>query len=443
MRIGRRVALAAALAGVYFVAGKLGLGLAFVHPSATAIWPPTGITLVAFLLLGYEVAPAIFLGAFLVNLSTEGSVATSFGIALGNTLEGVVGAYLVNRFAHGRQAFDRSGDILRFTLLAAFGSTIVSPTIGVTTLALGGFARWGEYWSIWPTWWLGDVGGDLIVAPLLLLWLNQPRVQWPLRRTLEAAALAAGLLVASRLVFTGPVPSETLLVTLFIWAAYRFGQREAATAIALVSGIAIWTTLHGLGPFARASPNESLLQLQAFMGAASVTSLILAAVVAEHRNAEEQLGRLAVTDPLTGLANYRRLAAVLEAEIVRSGRTGRPFAVVMFDVNGLKKINDRNGHLVGSRALTRVAEVLHMSCRAVDTAARFGGDEFTLVLPETDESAARRVIERVVERLALDRERPAITVSAGLALYPRDGDSAERVLDAADTALYEVKRKRK
>jgi diguanylate cyclase (GGDEF)-like protein len=432
-----------AVAGVYFIAGKLGLRLAFEHPSATPVWPPTGIALVAFLLLGYEIAPAIFLGAFLVNLTTEGTTLTSLGIALGNTLEGVVGAYLVTRFARGRAALERAPDILRFTLLAALGSTIVSPTLGLTSLALSGFAPWANYWSIWPTWWLGDVGGDLIVAPLLLLWIAQPRVRWNRLQALEAAALGLGLLLASYLVFTGPVPSETLCVALFIWAAYRFGQREVATAIAIVSGFAIWATLNGLGPFARESPNASLVLLAAFMGTASVTGLVLAAVVTEHRNAEEQLGRLAVTDALTGLANYRRLAAVLEAEIARSGRTERPFAVLMFDVDGLKKINDRHGHVVGSRALCRIAEVLHMSCRAVDTAARFGGDEFTLVLPEADEAAARRVVARVGERLRQDKERPMLSVSAGLALYPRDGETPERVLDAADGALYEVKRKRK
>lgn len=439
----RRLAEFAVVAGAYFVAGKLGLRLAFAYASATPVWPPTGIALVAVLLLGYGAAPAIFVGAFFVNLTTAGTAVSSLGVALGNTLEAVLGGYLVTRFARGRDAFDRAADIFRFTLLAALGSTLVSATLGVTSLALGGVVAWGDFGAVWVTWWLGDVGGDLIVAPLLLLWITRPAVRWTGPQLLEAAALLAGLLIVSRIVFGGAVPSETLCVTLFIWAAYRFGQRDAATAIALVSSIAIWETLHGSGPYARGSPNQSLLLLQAFMGAASVTSLVLAAVVAERRRAGEQLLRQAVTDPLTGLANYRRLAAVLEAEIARSGRTERPFAVLMFDLNGLKRINDRHGHLVGSQALCRLAEVLHTSCRAVDTAARFGGDEFTLVLPETDEEAALRVIARVDERLRLDSQKPRVTVSAGLALFPRDGTTTERLLEAADAALYEVKRRRK
>ncbi|HEX9611487.1 MAG TPA: GGDEF domain-containing protein, partial [Gemmatimonadales bacterium] len=143
--------------------------------------------------------------------------------------------------------------------------------------------------------------------------------------------------------------------------------------------------------------------------------------------------------PLTGLANYRQLMLALEAEIRRSERTGRAFTVLLLDVDGLKRINDRHGHLVGSRALCRLAEVLHMSCRAVDTAARYGGDEFALVLPETDEAAARQVAHRMTERLTQDVEKPRITTSFGVAVFPRDGATAEAILSGADGALYEMK----
>ena len=139
------------LAALYFLAGKLGLLLAFVHANATAVWFPTGLALAAFLLLGYRVWPGIFLGAFLANLTTAGSVATTLGIATGNTLEGLAGAYLVNRFAHGVHAFDRPQDVFKFTALAALASTTVSPFFGVTSLALGGYADWAEYGRIWLT----------------------------------------------------------------------------------------------------------------------------------------------------------------------------------------------------------------------------------------------------------------------------------------------------
>ena len=137
--------------------------------------------------------------------------------------------------------------------------------------------------------------------------------------------------------------------------------------------------------------------------------------------AEAQLRELVVTDPLTGLPNYRRLVEVLANEIARSNRNDDPFAVAFFDMDGLKRINDELGHLIGSRAVCRFAETLRASCRATDTAARYGGDEFVVILPDTDDEGARVVIQRVEERLAEDPDKPELAVSAGVAVYPRDG----------------------
>src|SRR5215469_1317190 len=137
------------LALTYFAAAKLGLKFAFVNPSASAVWIPTGISLTAFLILGYRVWPAIFVGAFLANLSTAGSVLTSIAIGIGNTLEGALSCYLVRAFAGSRRFFERAPDIFRFAFLAGMVSTTVSATIGVTALALAGFADWAKYSTIW------------------------------------------------------------------------------------------------------------------------------------------------------------------------------------------------------------------------------------------------------------------------------------------------------
>jgi diguanylate cyclase (GGDEF)-like protein/PAS domain S-box-containing protein len=385
----------------------------------------------------------------------------------------------------------------------------------------------------------------------------------------EAAVLCLILFLVGQVVFGGLIvyqsgnyPLEFLCIPIVIWAAFRLGRRETASAIFLLSGIAIWGTLHGFGPFVTKTQNESLLIMQLFLAILAVMGLVLAAAVAgrkreaerfglavesapnamvmmdrqgkivlvnshtmkmfgykreelvgqsvellvperfrgrhpEHRTefsarpqarpmgagrdlyavrkdgsefpveiglnpieteegllvlsaivdiserkrAEEEIRRLATSDPLTGLANYRKLIDVLDAEIRRSGRTGRSFAVLLLDLDGLKQINDIHGHLVGSRALCRLAEVLRADCRSIDTAARYGGDEFAIVMPEAGAKAAEQIARRICERVANDGEQPPFSVSVGSAVYPQDGETIEILLGAADCALYEMKRR--
>ena len=289
----RRIALATAVGFIYFLAGKLGLDFAFLHASATPVWPPAGIALAAFLILGLRIWPIIFVGAFLINISTAGSVATSLAIALGNTLEGLLGAELVNRFAGGRNVLDRVRSIFFFVVLAGFLSTAVSATIGVTSLALGGFARWSDYGSIWLTWWLGDAAGDLIVAPLILLWNRQPGLAALRARWAEALLLGVTVVGVGFLVFGGILPARMrnmpiafLCIPPLLWTAIRFGQREAVTAIAMLCAIAVTGTVRGVGPFAVGPANESLLLLQAFMATLAVTMLPVGAGVMNQRRAE-------------------------------------------------------------------------------------------------------------------------------------------------------------
>jgi two-component system, NarL family, sensor histidine kinase FusK len=289
-------ALLVGLTAVYFGAGKLGLHLAYVNPSASAVWPPTGIALGALLVFGWRVWPAILVGAFLVNLTTAGSVATSLGIAIGNTLEGLVGAFLVTKFANGRRAFERTGDVLRFAFLAGLLGTVVSATIGVTVLALAGFAQWGQYLPIWLTWWQGDAAGAVVVTPVVVLWSSASGVRWSRPRIIEAAIAIASLALLGHYFLSGGLPAhfgeyslKYMCFPILIWVALRFGQREAASAMFLLSSIATWGLLRGSGPFVMSTPNESLLMLQLFMGAISVGTLAVGAAISERRRAEEAL----------------------------------------------------------------------------------------------------------------------------------------------------------
>jgi diguanylate cyclase (GGDEF)-like protein len=167
--------------------------------------------------------------------------------------------------------------------------------------------------------------------------------------------------------------------------------------------------------------------------------LVLGGTLLDNAKLFDEVSHMAASDSLTGLANHRRMIEVIESEIQRSGRTGRSFALLLFDLDGLKKINDRFGHLVGSAAIKRVANVLQGRSRAIDTAARYGGDEFALVLPESTEEDAQQAAQRICEALAQDGQAPLLSVSVGLSVYPKDGTSIEKLLGAADSALYGMK----
>jgi TolB-like protein/integral membrane sensor domain MASE1/class 3 adenylate cyclase/Tfp pilus assembly protein PilF len=282
------------LAIIYFIAGKLGLMLASLHASASPVWPPAGIALAALLLLGYRAWPAIFIGAFLVNVTTAGNVATSFAIATGNTLEALVGAWLVNRFAGGTNVFDRPQGVFKFALAAAI-STIISPAFGVTSLALAGFADWANG-AIWLTWWLGDTTGDLVFTPLVLLWSVASKRRWNKKEAAEVGALLLLLVLLSGVVFGGwpavstrNYPIAVICGPVLIWTAFRFRQRETATGIFILSAIAVWGTLHGFGTFVRETENQSLLTLQWWTAVLSITAMALSAGMAERRRLEEEL----------------------------------------------------------------------------------------------------------------------------------------------------------
>lgn len=280
---------------IYFLAGKLGLVLASLQPNASPVWPPAGIALATLLLLGYRMAPAIFVGAFLVNITAAGNVATSFSIATGNTLEALVAAWLVNRFANGKEVFDHPQGVFKFAVAAAI-STTISPAFGVTSLALGGFADWTNYGSVWLTWWLGDATSDLVVTPLILLWSLPPKRSWNKREALEISTLLLLLPLLGIVVFGGwfeislrNYPGTLICGPIVIWTAFRFTQRETATGIFLLSGIAIWGTLHGFGPFIRETENQSLIALQLWIAVLTITALALSAGMTDRKRVEEAL----------------------------------------------------------------------------------------------------------------------------------------------------------
>jgi PAS domain S-box-containing protein len=298
MRGARHAALLLLLAAIYFAAGQLGLSLAFLHRSASAVWPPTGIALAACLLVGPSVWPAILLGAFLVNLAVNGGVVPSLLIACGNTLEMLAAGWMVRKFAGGARVFDRTGTLLIYVAATALAAAIAA-TVGLLALVIGHLATSASPQMIWLTWWTGDLSGALLVTPAIVAWA---RFQWAGRfdRWLEASMVVAGLLVSGYFVF-GPssagvrgYPLMFVVLPIQFWAALRFGIRGSTLAMLVTSVIAITGTLEGHGPFARSSVNESLLLLQGYLGVTIVVMLALAAEVATRHQVEQEIRHLNV-----------------------------------------------------------------------------------------------------------------------------------------------------
>jgi diguanylate cyclase (GGDEF)-like protein/PAS domain S-box-containing protein len=290
------LAVIGVLAVLYVVAGKLGLSLATVHESVSLVWPPTGIALAALLVFGSRVWPGIALGAFLVNVATGVGFGVAAGIAAGNTGEALAGVYLLRRLTRFRLSFDRPQDVLGFVTLGVGVSPVISATIGVTSLCLGGAASWGVYGTLWWQWWLGDAMGALIIAPVVLTWAIPDQTTWTLRRIGEAVALLSLLVLVSQMVFGGwftmgaiyrPLPFA--IFPFSIWAALRFGQRGATTTTLVASTLATWHTASQVGPFASRTLTESFLLLQTFMIVVAVTALLLAAAIGGRRRVEKAL----------------------------------------------------------------------------------------------------------------------------------------------------------
>lgn len=281
-----------ALAVLYGGLARLGLSLHAVSGFATLVWPPTGLALAALLLFGSRLWPGVFLGAWAVNVWAGAPVAVALGMAAGNTLEAVLGAYLL-RFAGFERTFDGLRHVLGLVVGAAGVSTLVSATVGVMSLSLGGIVHTTHQAAdTWRAWWVGDVLGDLVLAPLVLTWARpEDHVDLRPRRLAEAAALVCLLVLASWAVFfrasTPAYPTElpSILFPLFVWAALRFEMRGATLAAALASALAIWGTVRGAGPFAREPVASGLLALQIFMGSAAITPLVVAGVTMDRSRA--------------------------------------------------------------------------------------------------------------------------------------------------------------
>lgn len=396
---------------------------------------------------------ALFFGLILLLRQSgySGSMQTYLYLEVGGTLLSF--CYAANALVRFRGTHDRTAMILAF----GFVLSGVIETIGF--FSFNGFLHSGPLaiYRIPMGWMVGRTLLAVLLLAALAVERYMPTARQPSKElagallvvALGAYATSAAFLAAP----ASPVAHRAALVSrpwdllpgvLFLIAAIGFRQRfrsdkNAASlydyALFLVASLNV--VCHVSAAF-----SKQLLDGPFFLAELAKTSsyvVMLCGALLDQARLFDQVRRMAVSDPLTGLANYRRLISVMEAELDRSRRTSRPFSVVLFDMDGLKAINDQYGHLTGSRALVRLGKILRNHCRAIDTPARYGGDEFAIVLPEAGPEIAARIVSRIRERLSTEAEMPALSASAGIAAFPEDGDTPEKLLAAADRALYRMK----
>ncbi|HME12036.1 MAG TPA: GGDEF domain-containing protein [Candidatus Acidoferrum sp.] len=398
----------------------------------------------------------VFFGAifYLRQSGVSGSPETYLYLEVGGTLLSF--CYAANALVRFRGTHDRTA------LILAFGFVLSGIIEAVAYFGLDNLLASGPAALLHIP--LGWMVSRTLLAVLLLAAIAverfMPTARQPSKETAAAllvVALAAYVTSAAFLAApSAPLahaqnllsrPWDLLPGSLFLLAAISFYHRIASSKNA--------STLYDYTLFAVAALNvvchlSAAFSTRMFDGPFFLAELsktagyvvMLSGALLDQARLFDQVRSMAVSDSLTGLANYRRLISVLEAELDRSRRTQRPFSIVLLDMDGLKAINDRFGHLTGSRALVRLGKILRSHSRAIDTAARYGGDEFALVLPEAGPDIANRVVSRIRERMATEVESPALSVSAGVAAFPEDGDTPEKLLGAADRALYGMKNRK-
>ena len=280
------------LAAVYYIAARLGLRYASIGDSISLVWPPTGLALAALAILGYRYWPGVAIGAFLANAATPVPLLVAGAIAAGNTLEALVGSHLLLRMTGSDPRFEQLRHVRAFILVAAPLAALVSASVGITALWLSGRMGAGTISPAFVVWWVGDLLGALVMAPVILSWAGRPIAGIRTRRILEMAVIFTGTVLTAELGVTHflhfPVLRQIdypyLLFPFVIWAAVRFGSRGASLMTLTVAVVTIWHTVERQGPFVATSPEATLFAVACYLSVVAITGMALAGAVEWERS---------------------------------------------------------------------------------------------------------------------------------------------------------------
>lgn len=427
MRIWMRVGEFLLAAALYFLLARASLTFASLNLSVSPIWPPTGLAIALVLVRGNTLLPAILVGAFAANYVTTPSAFTAAAIATGNALEAYVATYLIRRWANGERVFHTPVSVVRFALIVSALAAPLSASMGVATLAATGYEEWSDFVPVWTTWWLGNIGGAILMTPALVLWMRTFSGDESRDFSRQTVLTFAAAVVIGVLAFTplSPVsdaarsPLAFLVIMPLLWAALRLGLRDAATTALMISSLAVWGVIAGEGPFVQATLNDSLLLLVAFILAATLPSLALAA---ERREAQ-----LALDRTREELVRAQKLEALGQL----TGGVAHDFNNLLMAIGGaLRTLERQNEERV--KTLGVLAQALDRGTSLTKQLLAFAGRE-PVHIERIDTAAAVRKALVLVEQTVGETVRVESRVAPGL--WPIKTDPAQLELAILNLAV--------
>lgn len=442
------------LSVLYFLTARFGMAVFALQPAnITLLWLPAGIGLIMVVIGKARALPLIFSASFLANWSGMQlpdlwlSNLHTIIAALADTLAAWISATLLKRyFSHGLQ---HAADLFRFVFLVCFLPTLCSSIILVSNLVMGSYLPIGQFFTLLFKMIAADSLGILLIYPLY--------ADWRAGTGRKESFLYAGItpnfvyiaiaLSGVWLAFHGFPGAIYFFPAMALLLAYRAKSSAVSFLLLLATIVLLSLSTKKLGPFAIFDPDQAHLLLMSFI---MFTTLATQSVSIQQRQLDlsieqsQSWQQKAIHDNLTGLYNRAYFENILEDEWQRYRKFHRPFVLAMLDIDHFKHINDFYGHAAGDEVLRTIAKVLPHSLRQIDLVCRYGGEEFTLLLPGTSVDEAKIILERLRAaiqntKIIFDSQVLQVTVSIGAVMAQGSLHDHHQMLVASDKEMYKAK----